>query len=208
MDNSNDEKKLPVKKTEKDDLNKASDEKKQTEYQLDDEEMNMDLINAGAQEVVKEGGYDKSLEEAISRGLISAIEKLIESGMIKKLVNEINGKTDKKEEKGWIEKVLDIIINLVTGYKNEIKELNSQLEEANTLINNQNTKIEGLTNENSTLKGENEKLKTQMKAFSMLLKQISEQMDKLTEVKTDIQENQNDKVVKTVEAEQSFMTIN
>ena len=47
-----------------------------------------------------------------------------------------------------------------------------------------------------------------MKAFSMLLKQISEQMDKLTEVKTDIQENQNDKVVKTVEAEQSFMTIN
>jgi hypothetical protein len=208
MDNSNDEKKLPVKKTEKDDLNKASDEKKQPEYQLDDEEMNMDLINAGAQEVVKEGGYDKSLEEAISRGLISAIEKLIESGMIKKLVNEINGKTDKKEEKGWIEKVLDIIINLVTGYKNEIKELNSQLEEANTLINNQNTKIEGLTNENSTLKGENEKLKTQMKAFSMLLKQISEQMDKLTEVKTDIQENQNDKVVKTVEAEQSFMTIN
>lgn len=208
MDNNNNEKKLPVKKTKKDDLNKASNEKKQPKYQLDDEEMNMDLINAGAQEVVKEGGYDKSLEEAISKGLISAIEKLIESGMIKKLVDEINGKTDKKEERGWIEKALDIIINLVTGYKDEIKELNSKLEEANTLINNQNGKIEGLTSENSTLKDENEKLKFQMKAFSMFLKQISEQMDKLAETKASTQENQNNKVAKTVEAEQSSMTIN
>ena len=208
MDNSNDEKKLPVKKTKKDDLNKASNEKKQPKYQLDDEEMDMDLINAGAQEVVKEGGYDKSLEEAISRGLISAIEKLIASGMIKKLINEINGKTDKKEEKGWIEKALDIIINLITGYKDEIKELNSKLEEANTLINNQNAKIEGLTTENSTLKDENERLKFQMKAFSMFLKQISEQMDKMAETKATTQENQNNKVAKTVEAEQSSMTIN
>jgi len=201
MDMSNNEKKISSPKKETKNLKETKtkiEEKNQSEtHPLDDGEViNPDLIKEGAQVVEKQGGCYESMDDDITNGLISLLEKLLQNPIFRNKIEELlgitqesnkNGKNkEKTEERSLFGKLFDKILNFFKGNNKELKEKDKQLAEANTIINNQF-------------------LRTQVSSNPELIKIIEKLVDKLLEIPA-IQEKQNDKALKDVQEEQAAIT--
>ena len=202
MDMSDNEKKISSPKKETKNLKETKtkiEEKNQSEtHPLDDGEViNPDLIKEGAQVVEKQGGCYESMDDDITNGLISLLEKLLQ--------NPIFRNKEKTDERSLFGKLFDKILNFFKGNNKELKEKDKQLAEANTIINNQNIEVAKLKTRNESLESENKFLRTQVSSNPELIKIIEKLVDKLLEIPA-IQEKQNDKALKDVQEEQAAIT--
>lgn len=220
MDMSDNEKKISSPKKETKNLKETKtkiEEKNQSEtHPLDDGEViNSDLIKEGAQVVEKQGGCYESMDDDITNGLISLLEKLLQNPIFRNKIEELlgitqesnkNGKNkEKTEERSLFGKLFDKILNFFKGNNKKLKEKDKQLAEANTIINNQNIEVAKLKTRNESLESENKFLRTQVSSNPELIKIIEKLVDKLLEIPA-IQEKQNDKALKDVQEEQAAIT--
>lgn len=143
---------------------------------------NLDLIDAGSEEVEKEGGFYSSLKKAISEGLISAIETLVsKNGMFNSIIENLQNdnrsssipqkNTDKKDienikdvndagecikkekRKGIIGKILDSIIDFFKGNKEKEKAASQPTKTGDKQKDNQNSGIGGIKKNRSLEEG-------------------------------------------------------
>ena len=220
MDMSGNEKKISSPKKETKNLKETKtkiEEKNQSEtHPLDDGEViNPDLIKEGAQVVEKQGVCYESMDDDITNGLISLLEKLLQNPIFRNKIEELlgitqesnkNGKNkEKTEERSLFGKLFDKILNFFKGNNKKLKEKDKQLAEANTIINNQNIEVAKLKTRNESLESENKFLRTQVSSNPELIKIIEKLVDKLLEIPA-IQEKQNDKALKDVQEEQAAIT--
>ena len=220
MDMSDNEKKISSTKKETKNLEETKtkiEEKNQNEtHPLDDgEAINPDLIKEGSQVVEKQGGCYESMDDDITNGFISLLEKLLQNPIFRNKIEELlgitqesnkNGKNkEKTKERSILGKLFDKILNLFRGNNKELKEKDKQLAEANTIINNQNIEVGKLKTRNESLESENKFLRTQVGNNAQLIKMIEKLVDKLLEIPA-IQEKQNDKALKDVQEEQAAIT--
>ena len=155
------------------------------------------------------------MDDDITNGLISLLEKLLQNPIFRNKIEELlgitqesnkNGKNkEKTEERSLFGKLFDKILNFFKGNNKELKEQDKQLAEANTIINNQNIEVAKLKTRNESLESENKFLRTQVSSNPELIKIIEKLVDKLLEIPA-IQEKQNDKALKDVQEEQAAIT--
>ena len=142
MDMSDNEKKISSPKKETKNLKETKtkiEEKNQSEtHPLDDGEViNPDLIKEGAQVVEKQGGCYESMDDDITNGLISLLEKLLQNPIFRNKIEELlgitqesnkNGKNkEKTEERSLFGKLFDKILNFFKGNNKKLKEKDKQL---------------------------------------------------------------------------------
>ena len=151
---------------------------------FDEDTFDADLIEVGAEEVRKEGGFSSSVEEEISDGLIKTLGTLIsDSGMFNKIVDDVTT--------GGKEKLGSVIEAIMRNKENDMKSEEIR-EEISTLLDNHN--IEDLTSE----KG---KTDVHLSEKSQKLERLIELVTNYIENKNENRESKNKDILKTSKKE-------
>ena len=143
MDMSDNEKKISSPKKETKNLKETKtkiEEKNQSEtHPLDDGEViNPDLIKEGAQVVEKQGGCYESMDDDITNGLISLLEKLLQNPIFRNKIEELlgitqesnkNGKNkEKTEERSLLTRFLILSKEIIRNLRKKTNSLQKQIQ--------------------------------------------------------------------------------